>query len=360
LGQVYPLWEHEFSLKSIFLSSSSIVTVLLTAAHCDDGDVFKRRTWIGGILLEHGLERTIANRIPHPQFDDIGIDYDYMLLKLNTTALLDRDYRIIMPEDDPFTSTSKQRATSAPEGNRTDGLLNTGAVPIAINRDPSVPFPQAPLTIMGFGLTDRDDFGLTDYLYESTVYAMTDEQCAEPYSILRYSPDLMMCAGDPNGGADTCHGDSGGPLVDEESGIVVGITSWGVRCGDSRFPGVYAQVSVVADWIAEEICKNSCYPPDMCDPDVTHPCSLGNVELNGPVELTLSITFDMFPSELGAIVTHYDSYQELLYIPYNNWEDPESPSSEPFTFETKFENLPAGIYHFVSRQSAKQVVRLAL
>jgi Trypsin len=335
--------------------SCSIGTVLLTAAHCDDGDAFTRRTWIGGVLLETGLERTIVKRIRDPEYGEFSANHDYMLLKLNTTALLDPEYQIAMP-DEQVTSTNRQSATSAPEPSRTDGLLATGAAPIAINRDPLVPVHQAPLTIMGFGLTDRDDFGMTDYLYENTVYAMSDEECSAPYSVLRYNSDFMLCAGNLNAVADTCHGDSGGPLIDKETGTVVGVTSWGVRCGDSRFPGVYAQVNVVADWIDEEVCKNSCYPPATCNPDVLHACASAPVDLNGPVELTIFITFDMFPSEFGAIVTHYDSYQEILYLPYNNWEDPENPSGEPMTFEKTLPNLPAGIYHIVSQESANPFV----
>lgn len=50
----------------------------------------------------------------------------------------------------------------------------------------------------------------------------------------------------------TCsQGDSGGPLIQYEKGmpIVLGLASFGVRCGDWRFPGVFARVSNYVDWI---------------------------------------------------------------------------------------------------------------
>lgn len=41
---------------------------------------------------------------------------------------------------------------------------------------------------------------------------------------------------------DTCEGDSGGPLLDASGEKLLGITSWGVSCGEPEHPGVYALV----------------------------------------------------------------------------------------------------------------------
>ena len=59
----------------------------------------------------------------------------------------------------------------------------------------------------------------------------------------------QVCAG--NGRTDTCTGDSGGPMLMESNGLwsVVGITSFGVECARSDFPGVYTRVDVFLDWI---------------------------------------------------------------------------------------------------------------
>ena len=57
----------------------------------------------------------------------------------------------------------------------------------------------------------------------------------------------MICAGYQHGKHDSCQGDSGGPLVARNK--LVGVVSWGIGCAEDGFPGVYARVSSVRDWI---------------------------------------------------------------------------------------------------------------
>ena len=62
----------------------------------------------------------------------------------------------------------------------------------------------------------------------------------------------QVCAG--LGDRDSCSGDSGGPMLSSALNngrwSVIGITSFGVKCGDPRFPGVYTRVDQYLDWIS--------------------------------------------------------------------------------------------------------------
>ena len=55
----------------------------------------------------------------------------------------------------------------------------------------------------------------------------------------------MICAGEE--GRDSCQGDSGGPLVC--GGTQCGVVSWGIGCAAAGYPGVYAEVAQLIDWI---------------------------------------------------------------------------------------------------------------
>lgn len=57
----------------------------------------------------------------------------------------------------------------------------------------------------------------------------------------------MFCAS--GGDKDACQGDSGGPLMQDN--ILIGIVSWGVECGDPKYPGVYSKLSFrgIRTWI---------------------------------------------------------------------------------------------------------------
>lgn len=58
----------------------------------------------------------------------------------------------------------------------------------------------------------------------------------------------MLCAGGSGSTQDSCQGDSGGPLTYNNE--LVGIVSWGFKCGNPEKPAVYTNVFEYKDWIS--------------------------------------------------------------------------------------------------------------
>ncbi len=92
------------------------------------------------------------------------------------------------------------------------------------------------------------------------INLLADALCRRAYANA-FDPNTALCAGEPQGGFDTCQGDSGGPLLVRNAAdtgwIQVGITSYGQGCARAGFPGVYARVSALLDWINREIAPNA-------------------------------------------------------------------------------------------------------
>ncbi|CAL8072410.1 unnamed protein product [Orchesella dallaii] len=122
-------------------------------------------------------------------------------------------------------------------------ILRTTCLPPRRHNDP---FVGSNLTVVGWGVTaERGD--ISNELLKVQVTALSNEQCNEQYDgAITYE---MICAASP--GKDSCQGDSGGPAFKEVYGryMQVGVVSFGHGCARPDFPGVYARVTVLNDWI---------------------------------------------------------------------------------------------------------------
>ncbi|XP_055591128.1 trypsin 3A1-like [Uranotaenia lowii] len=186
--------------------------IILTAAHCvNNGGQFYIRagtenSGYGGQLVK------VASYQVHPYYDEDVFDYDSAILKLVKSLVFN-----------PSVSPIKLATT---ESQYTPGILGK---------------------ISGWGSTEKEG-PLSKKLQLVEVPIVEQPTCEVLYEWINPVSKQMFCAGFVGeGGRDSCQGDSGGPFV--VAGALVGIVSWGNECADPIFPGVYAKVLPMREWI---------------------------------------------------------------------------------------------------------------
>ncbi|XP_046396916.1 venom protease-like [Ischnura elegans] len=96
-------------------------------------------------------------------------------------------------------------------------------------------------------------------LKELQLPVVEPSRCKDAYSNFKTTviDDNVLCAGFARGGKDACQGDSGGPLMwpRGDQYYVIGVVSYGFRCAEPGYPGVYTRVTAFLDWI-ESVIRN--------------------------------------------------------------------------------------------------------
>ncbi|XP_068167979.1 granzyme A-like isoform X2 [Antennarius striatus] len=103
------------------------------------------------------------------------------------------------------------------------------------------PKPNTKCLVAGWGKTSDAAKKNSDVLMAVNVTVISRQTCnsAEYYNFNPIITSSMICAGSSGKNkADTCQGDSGGPLLC--NGALVGVTSFGRKCGAPKKPGVYS------------------------------------------------------------------------------------------------------------------------
>ncbi|CAG9855100.1 unnamed protein product [Phyllotreta striolata] len=217
--------------RSEFWCGGSLVTAthVLTAAHCTRDSrqrpfaVRQFSVRLGDVDLRRDDEPSspvnfnVTEIRTHKQFSRIGFYNDIAILKLDKPA---RKSKYVIPLCLP------------PPQLRNDKFAGKKA------------------TVVGWGTTYYGG-------KESTVQRQAvlpiwrNEDCNDAY----FQPITanFICAGYSQGGTDACQGDSGGPLMVywDTRWIQVGVVSFGNKCGEPGYPGVYTRVTEYLDWIHE-------------------------------------------------------------------------------------------------------------
>ncbi|XP_046686836.1 proclotting enzyme-like [Homalodisca vitripennis] len=196
---------------------------VLTAAHCfpkaDPNEVIV-------LLGDYDLRRpdesksrafSVVQLIIHEDFDVTTFENDITIMVLNTTTIYNS---FIQP------------CCLPPPGPR---------------------FANSTAVVTGWG---KLEFGgrSPNVLMEVPIPIWEQKRCSPNFAQTIF--DTNLCAGAYEGGKDSCQGDSGGPLViqrRDERWAIVGVVSWGIRCGEKDKPGIYTRVNDYLDWIAQAI-----------------------------------------------------------------------------------------------------------
>lgn len=202
--------------------------VALSAAHCR-GSFLGQTIYFGGTEVDGDDAQDAAVAVgeyPFPQFDYQNQRHDIMLIQL-----------------------------SHPIQN---------VAPAKWNTDHSAPVDEALVKTIGYGDTHPRRGRPSQDLLEIEVPVVNINDCNSRNAYNNAIDDAtMICAGMFQ--TDSCNGDSGNPLLDSETGIIVGVVSFGVRCGSANHPGIYTRVSAYDSYLQEGICALSVDPPCGCD-----------------------------------------------------------------------------------------------
>mmetsp|Transcript_12604 Transcript_12604/g.16867 ORF Transcript_12604/g.16867 Transcript_12604/m.16867 type:complete len:445 (-) Transcript_12604:257-1591(-) len=221
-----------------------------------------------------------------------------------------------------------------------DGVSSLPSV--RLNDDAGAPnVDGASLVVAGWGDIDPRAYvqELADELREVEVKYVPNDECAEAYGSNLITDD-MMCAADID--EDSCQGDSGGPLIvhaygddDPSNDVQVGVVSWGTGCADPNYPGVYARVGEEYDWIVQNLCALSDYPPDYIN------CTYYDYA-------TVRIQFDQYPTDIGMKLE--DNLDDTVLF-----DRPTSSYGNSLALQTIYERIP--IY---SKERGDQTYRFTI
>lgn len=199
--------------------------VIVTASHCVYGRHADNFTIVAGTSIRNaadGIVVRVAKIIMHEEYNNALYTNDIALMILASPLPLNG--------------------------------VSIAAIPLASQ----IPKQGSETIITGWGTTSSGGYS-SDKLLAVKVPVVSNERCDAAYAAY-YGPgritDSMLCAGvEGVGGKDACQGDSGGPLVVNRE--LAGVVSWGIGCALANYPGVYANVAYLRDWILTNVAANT-------------------------------------------------------------------------------------------------------
>uniref|UniRef100_A0A3Q1G234 Acrosin n=1 Tax=Acanthochromis polyacanthus TaxID=80966 RepID=A0A3Q1G234_9TELE len=216
-------WQVSIQLRFRHHCGGTILNKLwvLTATHC-----FHKLRWIStnrfrvvaGLRVlsspgDHVQIRRVSKVKMHEDYNKVTVDNDVMLMLLSS----------------PFDFNDHVQPVCTPQNVSHESILSFSSC-----------------FITGWGSAYYQG-RLMNRLQEAQVELINSSTCNQSSWYNGFITDNMICAGLESGDADSCQGDSGGPLQcysdSDDRFYVVGVTSFGDKCGLPHRPGVYARTS---------------------------------------------------------------------------------------------------------------------
>lgn len=193
------------SCGAVIISNKWVVT----AAHCVSSPASVYRLHAGSNDKYGGVYYPVKKIVQHPAYNFLTIDYDIALLEI----------------DGEITFNDKVQPVKLPKRELASGVM---------------------VNVTGWGAM-KTGGKASSVLVKVSLPIVSRKTCRDIFRYIRSITDRMICAGYMHGGQDTCDGDSGGPLT--VNGTLYGIVSWGYKCGEPFYPGVYTNVVDLLWWI---------------------------------------------------------------------------------------------------------------
>ncbi|CAD7092800.1 unnamed protein product [Hermetia illucens] len=127
--------------------------------------------------------------------------------------------------------------------------------------------PETQAIATGWGDKEWNSKKGSSQLLKVTLTKFTHRDCNKTYETEISTrledgirEETQICAGSKTKREDTCQGDSGGPLQVYSSlycmYTIIGVTSFGITCGEVNVPGVYTRVYPYVSWIENQVWRN--------------------------------------------------------------------------------------------------------